>query len=105
MSTSVSTTTAVDTLFIPAEFVVPAPFTVGGDGRQGYLQLGSQWYSLSVSRNTADLRRSEFDPLDPPHYDGEILRRAGIPPLSDPDALRHLQSLTLAVCALGTDWS
>lgn len=96
--------TAVDTLFIPAEFVIPAPFTVGGDGRHGYVQFSREWTSISVSKDALDVRRSEFDPLDPPNYDGEILKRAGIPPLSEPDAMRHLQSLAIAVTALRCDW-
>jgi hypothetical protein len=98
--------TPTDTLFIPCELVVPAPFAEQDSrAREGYVALGRRWRSLSVA--DGDIRQSEFDPFDPPIYDESIINRAGLGPeqdFDDPQHRRTIQQLVVILGTLGVDW-
>jgi hypothetical protein len=90
---------AIDTLFIPCELVIPAPFPGAYDERRGYVSISQKWRSLSLLN--CDVRESSFDPHDAPCYDNEIALRAGFDP-SDP---LSMQRLMIVLAGLGVDWA
>lgn len=92
-----------DTLYIPCELVVPAPYG-GQPARSGYVSVSRTWRTISVldTDSDPDVRVIDFDPytdaLTP--YTESVLLRTGLGLPGDPDHTRVLQTLAIALAGI-----